>query len=66
MAGLIFSEEESVNGWINRSEKDIKFRKPKNKQKQFYYGPNICVFDVALAIVKFFPVLIRRKKLYTD
>ena len=29
MAGLIFSEEESVNGWINRSEKDIKFRKPK-------------------------------------
>ena len=28
-AGLIFSEEESVNGWINRSEKDIKFRKPK-------------------------------------
>ena len=28
MAGLIFSEEESVNGLINRSEKDIKFRKP--------------------------------------
>ena len=29
MAGLIFSEEESVNGWINRSTRDIKFRKPK-------------------------------------
>ena len=30
MAGLIFSEEESVNGWINRSSKDIKMRKPKS------------------------------------
>ena len=29
MAGLLFTEEESVAGWINRSEKDIKFRKPK-------------------------------------
>ena len=29
MAGLIHTEEESVNGWINRSAKDIKFRKPK-------------------------------------
>ena len=28
MAGLIFSEEESVSGWINRSTRDIKFRKP--------------------------------------
>ena len=30
MAGLLFSEEESVNGWINRSSRDIKFRKPKS------------------------------------
>ena len=30
MAGLIFSEEESVNGWIDRSSKDIKMRKPKS------------------------------------
>ena len=29
IAGLIFSEEESVNGWMNRSTRDIKFRKPK-------------------------------------
>ena len=29
MLGLLFTEEESVTGWINRSEKDIKFRKPK-------------------------------------
>ena len=29
MAGLMFTEEESVNGWINRSKKDIGFRKPK-------------------------------------
>ena len=30
MAGLLFSEEESVNGWINRSSRDIKFRKSKS------------------------------------
>ena len=29
MAGLMFTEEESVNGWINRTTKDIRFRKPK-------------------------------------
>ena len=29
MAGLLFTEVESVTGWINRSEKDIKFKKPK-------------------------------------
>ena len=28
MTGLLFSEEESVKGWINRTEKDIKFKKP--------------------------------------
>ena len=29
MAGLMFSEEESVSGWINRFVKDIKFKMPK-------------------------------------
>ena len=29
MAGRLFTEEESVTEWINISEKDIKFRKPK-------------------------------------
>ena len=29
MARLIFSEKEAVNGWINRSTRDIKFRKSK-------------------------------------
>ena len=29
MVGLMFSKEESINGWINRSEKDMNFRKPK-------------------------------------
>ena len=29
MAGLIFTEEESVSGWINRSVKDIKFKLPR-------------------------------------
>ena len=29
MAGLMFTEEESVNRWINRSTKDIRFKKPK-------------------------------------
>ena len=32
MARLIFSGEESVSGWINRSTKDIKFRQPKRLQ----------------------------------
>ena len=29
MAGLMFSEDESVSGWINSSVKDIKFKLPK-------------------------------------
>jgi len=28
MAGLLFTEEESVAGWINTTEKDIKFKNP--------------------------------------
>ena len=30
MAGLIFSEEESISGWINRTENIVKMKMPNN------------------------------------
>ena len=64
-AGLLFSEEESVHGWNNRSLRDIKFRKPKSFEEletwdqghtyECFHNLDIEVINAEIKALRMFP-----------